>query len=495
MAGKAPNIKPDLEICYLATLDCGNGSLRWPQKDPAEANRRQTQYDKDISDILKLNLLYRPFVGVRHLDLFDNLALAKFFRRPDQQCQDLGQAGLVRVCAPISGSFQDIFEDWALGKGAELPQHWHHLNAERQRAYDEASRRRELKSAESVAPLLYLEEHGLSLRELFVKYDSVFASSQRIILGEAPRLARNWYATQVEEKWKQHRPNRKKWRLRDTPLTPQIANVIEQCCKKEGRRRDFYTRLEELESRAKTKKRLSNRLAFDELAEVKRLVLNDPFYDEFEKFSKYQLSGKPGRAVVRASRDVGLYWVPEDVLSKLPMWPSRGELLYEAPFVSLEVINLADIVEWHTADYVEARAFQESIRELEVLHSEATRRSLPEGKIKSAAEKHVEILRNCAKRSLQDRGARGVMEDTLAQVFLGAHPAVAISVATLGTGYLAYCLSRDAALAKFSTTLAGAVFSWIFTRQRITERWGQVEALVERDVLSHLTEEKDSRHP
>src|SRR5260370_39865008 len=96
------NIK---KVNYLAALDTGNASIRWPQKDSLYAGQHQESFSREIERILKLNLMWRRSVALRHFDVFDNLALAKFLNQNETVCNKLSQAGLLLLCSPKTGSF------------------------------------------------------------------------------------------------------------------------------------------------------------------------------------------------------------------------------------------------------------------------------------------------------------------------------------------------------------------------------------------------------
>jgi hypothetical protein len=148
-AVRANRMNDSLRIDYLATFDTGNASIRWPQKNVLKANQDQIAFDAEILSSLKANLLLKPFISIRHFELFDNLAFAKFVSANNVILRRLSEANLIRPCSRRASSWEEICVDWALNNPDD-PMHWHHLTPEDQLSYDRASRRRRITDLRSL---------------------------------------------------------------------------------------------------------------------------------------------------------------------------------------------------------------------------------------------------------------------------------------------------------------------------------------------------------
>ena len=96
-----------LNLHYSATFDSGNGGFALAAEEP-EAGK--TGWNSEIATAIKLNPLWRPFRGIRHIELYNNLVLAKFLmasvrRGPDRICT-LAEAGLID-CSQDSSFFRE----------------------------------------------------------------------------------------------------------------------------------------------------------------------------------------------------------------------------------------------------------------------------------------------------------------------------------------------------------------------------------------------------
>ena len=479
-----------MDVCYLASFDCAHGSVRWPQKDPKEARAYQGEYEGQISAILKLNLLFRPFVSVRHMDLFDNLALAKFLTRQTSATQALGEARLLRVSVPSRGEFEEVFENWALGKGKGSPQHFHHLNHRQQRVYDAASRGGRLKTIEDISGLLQLHDHDLDLHNLLESYDSIFPPSARIVLPNRPPLREDWYAKRVEEKWNQHL--QKQGGLNPHSLvTWHIGRALENCWKRGKRRRAFYTELEKLESQLRYMRRTSpyptEDKIEDEINGVKCFVLNDAFYDEFEKFDQYDEAGKLAEVRIRASRDVGLPLIPPVLPPELPFLPTEENLLAETPMRALEAITLEDISRWHIGSDAEAVAFKQSVDRIARLRLEACVRRIEETEAQDAARRHLACIRECAKRSSPD-----LVEDSVWKVYFGLPVEAVATLAELGVRYyVAPLLAIHGESVLFEK--AASFLVQVTNPRATTAGWRQAQLILEEELERYLDPEQTHR--
>jgi len=183
-------VHENLRIDYLATFDSGNASIRWPQKDAARANEDQKMADAEFRRAIITNLLVKPFVSLRHTELFDNLALAKFVSRHHLILKRMCEAGLVRICSQIAAPWEEICSNWAI-RNPQKPMHWHHLTPERQRSYDLASRNGQISDLRSMEACLWLHEHKdarghtLNLDNLVKIYDEIFPEHRIIVTSHA----------------------------------------------------------------------------------------------------------------------------------------------------------------------------------------------------------------------------------------------------------------------------------------------------------------------
>lgn len=465
---------PVEHIDYLAALDTGNASIRWPQKESTAAGRLQNQYDEQIERILKLNLMWRPSIAVRHFDLFDNLALAKFVVRNETLCRDLSLAGLFRVCSPKAASFEEILEHWALAGGAGDPMHWHHLSPEQQEDYDRASKRKQIKSAADIQKHLYLDDHGLALETLFRAYNSIYPTTRIIVVK--PLVHRvPLYAERVEKKWETYLGVRRSYGFAPTPATRNIESVLEKCCNAKGRRRAFYSYLERAIDPLKFGKESGTIEA--ELLETKCLVLNDAFYDEFEQFQLVEVGGGERAARITAGRDVRKEWFPVELMGKPAQTPS--DALLSVPFSPLDAISLGDILRLHTSEDAEAKSFQKSILNLKSIYDRSQTTKISDQEISQAIKDHLAILQTCVLRTLRAQNRANLMSDAKAKVFLG-YPATAFAVAG-GLSSLAFGM-----VAGLAGGVLGLLFTGLFTfwleKETTTNEWLQVEAALQESI-------------
>jgi hypothetical protein len=464
-------------IYYLATLDSGNASLRWPQRDPAAANQaQQGLYDEEITGILKLDLLWRPGVSVRHIDLFDNLAFAKFLRDHHQEVMTLADAGLITVCAPTEGAFREVFEWWVVAGGPERPMHWHHLSNERQHDFDRANGQGKIASLESVSLFLHLEEHRLLLDEMVKRYDVLFPQSG--ILRLSPTVPASWYAKRVEEKWVAFLKDRDECGLRPTKSLRQIGETLARCWEEKQRRSGFYTAIESLATQSHPTRRDRLNLA-QAVAATKTFVLNDAFYDEFERFGT-------DRGIV-ANRDISNVWLEEDEIP--PASPVAGGVdpLLSVGFIALDEISLSDVVACHTAVHDEAKAFQGSLCKLQSLRIRARRGHVARAEVATAAKDHVEILRACLLRILRDRGRAQVIEGCVAEVFLGTDPGIAGPVASSGAAASAYLAAYLHSLGPLIGLIASPLFAFLVRRKALKYKWQQFEVSLTDHIVDKIS--------
>lgn len=424
-----------LRIDYLAAFDTGNASIRWPQKDAAAANRDQHSFDAEIKRALKLNLLLKPFISIRHFELFDNLALAKFASANRFAFQRLCDADLVRVCSKLARRWEEICMDWAVqGSGDRM--HWHHLTPDRQKSYDLASRKGEITDLESMDAYLRLLEHEdvdgcpLNLRKMAALYDKLFPPHKIIATSSSESM--EWpYAKMVEKELATYLERRKQRRGSLPAIVSTLEKTVMKCCERGVRRREFYTELERVahESRS-TSGQVPQQLA-EEVAALKAFVINEAFYKEFQQFDRYVCGADSGDVHIVANRDITKPWVRyEDVLPKSPI-KNIEEYLEKETFPVLDAISLEDILEWHTASNDEATSFRASMRTLQELCA------MPNivrdrSKVSQVIKEHLKSVDNCVKRSFSASDKTSLREAPGAEVYFGSDLDLEVGVAVFG---------------------------------------------------------------
>ncbi|HEY2498333.1 MAG TPA: hypothetical protein VGK24_14815 [Candidatus Angelobacter sp.] len=484
MKQKTQKKNEKFDLCYLGTLDGGNGSIRWPQEAAEAANNLQISvYDQELSTLLKMNLLWRPFVTIRHLELFDNLAFAKFLKRHKDECQDLAESGLLRLCAPSVEPIAALVEKWMLGRGPQFPMHWHHLNSERQKAYDSASLTGKLKAIDDVRRFLFLDEHHLDLGEMITRYQRIFSESGIIELGPPRPTEPASYAERVQQKWGQYLRDRKQQGLRMPNALNWIENTLKKCQDQNGRRRTYYTELRYLRDTLAGINE-GQRFALDHaIAETKSFVLNDAYYDEFEGFTTARVKGKSLTLDISVNRDISKVWMPEETIEKTVMRRSDPEPLVSTAFAALESVDLSDILHCHTAPHSEAESFRKSIDRLYGLGIMSSVRRETDSKIAGAVRDHIEVMRACLTRVLRDAKKPDVMRDSIAQVYLGGDPGIMGPVFGSGIG-LAGMAYFAHGLPGALTLLLGPTIAVLVRKKTLTYKWKIFEAALAKHIQS-----------
>lgn len=475
------------DLCYLATIDGGNASLRWPQTDATAANRlQQSVYDREISTLLKLNLLWRPFVTVRHLELFDNLAFAKFIWRHRQECLDLAQAELLRLCAPSISPILQLTEEWIFGRGPQFPMHWHHLDGMRQAAYDRAASSGKLRTIEDIGPFLFLDQHRLDLKSLISFYQEMFPESGLIQLEPAHPIGPSDYARRVEQKWNRYLSDRRQQGLRMPLALRNIEQALEKCHQQQGRRRTYYTELRQLLESQGNQSAHQRETLENAIAETKCFVLNDAYYDEFECFTAGRTEGKPLHLNITASRDISRVWVPEENTLPAPVSAHNEDPLISSAFVAIERLALSDIVTCHTAAHDEALAFRKSVENLHRLGAMSGTGRKHEAAVREAVRDHLQILLACLRRVMRDANRPDDTTDCVAQVFFGNDPGIMTPMFSSGIGLagMAYFASGLPAIVGL---MLSPLLAIILRRKVVSHAWKSCEAALAEHIQDNLT--------
>jgi hypothetical protein len=429
-----------LRIDYLATFDTGNASIRWPQKNASKANRHQHLFDSEIHAAIKVNLLLKPFISIRHFELFDNLALAKFASAHPHILRRLSEDRLIRTCSPLASSWEEICRHWAL-RNIDEPMHWHHLTPERQRSYDVAFRKGRIRDVQSLETHLWLDEHKdvngcpLSLKNMVTQYDELFPP-HRIIVANSSRTERLAYADLVKQELDAYLKERRMLEGRLPTVVSKIEETIRKCCELGVRRRDFYTKLEALEHELQTSSRRPPRTLAEEVKAAKALVINEAFYKDFQQFDRYSYGRETGNACIVANRDVTETQVPCEGIVRGERGHDLDDPLEKDTLPILDAISLEDILEWHTASYTEASSFQISRDKLQQVYAmpPAARK---ESEVSVCMHEHLKNIRECVKRSLRTSGKMDMVEAPWSEVYFGWNPDKATGVMVAGLVALA----------------------------------------------------------
>jgi len=478
------------QLDYLAALDSGNASIRWPQKDVELAAKLKDSYSSDIERILKLNLLWRPFVAIRTIEIFDNLALMHFLVTHADDCRKLADADLLRVTTPGAKSFEEMFTKWALAGGQDDPMHFHHLSPREQSRYDSACRAGKLKSAVDIARHLGLEQRGLNLLEVFKLLDRLFPARRLLVLASTRELGRMWYADRVEQKWKSYMDFRKNAEVQGTTVTTAIERTLEKCWRAGGRRRMFYS---ELEANVRPEKlRTSKNAVVPEIVQTKVLVLNDAFYDEYEQFDtlKRNREEKPVRIV--AVRDVTL---GKPAGSRKPEVNEEEADLISADFSPLDAIRFSDIVRFHTGIDAEAHEFQESIANLQILYKDRVFESVADAALRAGVTRHLNAVYKCALKALQSRNEQNLIREARGTVWFNyprAIDRIAVSAAAPVLSTAGLFFSDLPTSTSGAALVFGILFCVFFESKTRTDAWYEIEASVRETIETGRQARRDA---
>jgi hypothetical protein len=456
-------------ISYLTVFDPGHAALRWPQKDPVAAERLRGQTLKEIESIIRFNLLWRPHLLMRHIDLFDNLALAKFLTTESPRA--LLQANLLRISSPNRAPFSELFEQWALG-GRE-PQHWHHLLPDQQRIYDDRFATRDIKGLPGIEALIRLEDHSLNLSDLLHTYDTLF-HDRHFVIAPPLTLPEGWYANHVLQLWSTEYPTyARSLRLGRSDTANRVEEELQRGAREGWRRRTFFTRLEQLELEQIKRHPRSRDKIRALLTGVRTLVVNAAFYDEFENYVP-DVGQTTGR--ITAVRDLSL--LPALPPSALVSHGWQMEPLLSQTIAPPEFLSLADIASFHTDPaYV---AFQRSVGRLHNLASRA-RGSISDHEITVAVTEHIKVLNESVRRAFANRGMKPPTTGTVAEVFMGVDPAVASAVLT------ALMLATPIPVGIFVSV--NMLFAVALRKRVATEKWRELEMVLCRTIEDELMQE------
>ena len=117
---------------YLSALDPAHAYGLEPKASAAKMLSKLEDHDKRMLELFRFNLMWRPTILLRHIDVFGNLPLLRFLH---DKRSSLASAGILRVTTPSNESFEEMYRQWALGPKS---QHFHHLNPDMQSAFDDA---------------------------------------------------------------------------------------------------------------------------------------------------------------------------------------------------------------------------------------------------------------------------------------------------------------------------------------------------------------------
>lgn len=352
--------------------------------------------------------------------------------------------------------------------GSGASQHWHHLTPEQQRIYDESNDSGRIKGLGGIQKLIHLEEHSLSLPDLLGTYEGLFASSD-LISSPPLILPPDWYARQVLHRWSEFLTDRRHLGLRPTKSIESVAGILERGAQEGWRRRQFFTQLERVEStgpRSPAVRALMN--------QTKILAVNAAFYDEFEH---YIVEDRPSVGRIIAVRDLSPIWQIDRTSSVVDS--DRRQPLLSAAISPLELLRLEDIVSFHRDPTY--KPFQHSINELHAL-SMRQRCQITEDEIRKAVAGHIEIINECAKTAFARRGLKSPTEGSVAEVFLGVHPAIASAAVA--------ALMFAAGIPTAIIVSLNVLFVVVLRRKTRSDEWRQLELELKEQIHDELVGEE-----
>jgi hypothetical protein len=457
---KSPRVRRTGEhFHYLSAFDPGHAALLWPQKDPATARRRRRQHTSEIESTLKFNLLWRPCILIRHIDLFDNLAFARVIM--SSVGERLSEEKLLKVSAPRVAPFQDLFEHWAIGSGAG--QHFHHLPREAQGAFNRASRAGSV-TLSKLQNFINLEAHSLDLKKLLETYDRLFHETGLLVEAQG-HVPPEFYPRAVLIRLEQYLSDKSGVNPGAMRHLQPLEQIIRNGIKEGWRRREYYTQLEA--------KQYPHRL----VDEIKVMVVNSAFYDEFEQL---HIGDSKTAGQISAVRDFrSKRSLPSvDVLHRPPV--ERTPLTKVGP---LKQLSIDDVISFHKGTNSEAKAFQASVLRL---HRLETRRrgNISNTEIQAAVSQHIEIVNACVDSRFRDRRLPPPTKDAWSEVYLGYTPetvgALGAEAATRGFLQIAqhYHIDLPPSVVWFLNQLFVVYLTKPFARPTSAHEWHEFSQLV-----------------
>ncbi len=480
------------ELYFPAALSAAGGSLRWPKKpQPGQSVKPQIDYESEIAALIKLELLWRPSIAIRPLDLFNNLALAGFFVSHELECRRLVEADLIRLCSWVVGDFRTMLEEWAFGRGPEQPMHWCHLTPERQKEYDEACRKRRLKESPNLENYLHLSEHSLDIDRLVELFDRIFPSNKIVTVSFEHETQTNLFSRRVEREWSRYLSQRRQNGPPPTAVTTIVEKTLEDCSKDYARMRLYYTALEELLDYPNLRRDfvLSDLLA--EINATKCFVLNEVYFNEYKEMRGLLPASAASTKRIVVNRDVSRVWLPEErhPLQSADDYMKQSDSILSEAFVPLEFISFEEIVEMHCSSREECLAFQSSMQALEELESGFPAVNVSQNKINEVVATHLKHLKTCIQLGLKRRNLQDWTEAFVAEVFTGFHPAkVSALVAAPASFSVAHAIANSATAQGYIGLIISGLFIFRLYSKSSTYQWKQFEASLSKHITDQLSD-------
>ena len=368
---------------YLSALDPAHAYGLGPKASALAILGSISDHNDRMSELFRFNLMWRPSILLRHIDLFGNIPLLRFL---NEEGASLSEKGVLRVTTPTLEPFSEMFRQWALGlKG----QHFHHLTQIQQERYDQACRAQSIRSLRDAERLLFLGPQKIDL-EVSLDTLGVLLDDSRVILSVAPKA--DDYSIAVWKAWKDFRATNESLYISGEPLFNIIERVIRRGAKEHWRRREFFTELEkkEIEIGQFT---AGNHV----LSATKVAVINQPFYDEFESM---QIDSDSKLAPVSVVRDIA----PSILTLRLPVVEEKegSEQDISSALLPFRHIPIKQIAGWHRGVDPEAKTFQRSVSTLQdVLNGKPQMSGEGENQklVRRLVKEHVEALNACIRAS------------------------------------------------------------------------------------------------
>ena len=449
---------------YHSVFDPGNAAILFPLKEPRFAREKREEFERQMRNILQFNLLWRPSLVVRHIDLFNNVPLMTFMR--SDEAAMLCSHGMLRVIVPHVGDFSRIFQEWAFGPQS---QHFHHLSSEEQAAYDAACRKGKLQSPEQAEDLLLFSRYGLNLAENLRDYDFLFKGLRETLRWNPPAEE---YPKRVLELWEKILQNPRRTAPHSADTIKRIDAEIRLGANEGWRRRQFFTNLERLEGEV-----LRGDRDLQLMRDVKLAAVNRAFYDELELL-KY--SQEDSSAPIWVTRDHSL-------ISQVAADEEAGNGLADSAALREEVepmhaIPLKYIIGWHT-DGVLSGDFP----------------SYSSADILPMIRRHVDILNKCVKKTIKDNQHKdkdlqylqNQRQTTTLEAYApewGSHVQTGINAAL---GLAAVFTPGKWGIGIVTT----AVIEIMLKFKTKTRRWKRSEAILKTEMESQLKERVDLSPP
>lgn len=382
------------------------------------------------------------------------------------EAQSLADARLLRLSTPFRDTFQNLFQYWVFNSYTGAAQHLHHLTPEQQEAFEVAQRKGAIKNLKGVQDVARFQDYGLDLNQLLRNYDRLF-SRQDLVVSPSLTLPPDWYAKRVLARWSEYLDDRRGLGQRRTKAVTQIEGELMRGVQECWRRRQYFTRLEQIESCVGGGQARSFR---ETLVQAKILVVNSASYDEFEQYAVDDPSIVGGMTAVR-----NLSPLLSETEAAIPEGAAGAEPLAVINLAPLEMLSMADIVSFHTEE--KYKNFRGSIEKLHQLQMRPNA-NIQTSEAESAVAGHLRILRHCVKDVLDRRGLKSQIESTTAEVFLRLHPAVASSIVAA----LMFALGVPAP----TYVLLGPLSAFVLTKKTTSDRWREVEVVLREEICQEL---------